>query len=175
MKKISFLIYILLFLFAVNSCQDNAVEPDAIPMTIEEMANTPGYLWIWEALETYQADTTVMSEIAARFDPNRDRFLIFSRAACSCPTTEKSFTYIIKIFRDLGLDTNVYELYAMTARANHHPYEGLFTLNELPAIIYLRNGTPYYSLIDTLDWNIANNITYPLKTEELLLEALKKQ
>lgn len=174
MKRIRTIIYLLLILIASWSCEDNAIEPDAIKMTIEEVAETPGYLWISDVLNSYVGDTILKPQIKQMLDTNRDYFLIYTRAACSCISEKKEFAYIVKIFRDLNFPESKYEIFAMTARSNNHPYMDKFKLNELPAIIYLRNGVPYYSLLDTLEYNIDNLKKYPLKIEELMFEALKK-
>ena len=174
MKKIILAINIFAVILILSGCKDSAIEPDAIPMTIEKIAETPGYLWIWDVLSTYKSDSILTLQIGQRLDTNRDKFLIFTRAACSCPGEKKDFAYIVKILRDLKFPESKYELYAMTARSNNHPYLSKFTLNDLPAIIYMRNEVPYYSLLDTMKYNIDHNITYPLFIEELMLEALKK-
>lgn len=174
MKK-TFLFFVLIYLgIALNSCNDNTAEPDAIPMTIEELAATPGYLWIYDVLSGYKGDSLLVPQISQKLDTTRDKFLIFARASCSCASEKKEFAYLVKILRDLNFPTSKYEIYAMSSKSNHHPYESLFTLKEIPAIIYLRNGVPYYSIMDTLQYNIDHLIPYPLKIEELLLEALKK-
>jgi hypothetical protein len=160
---------------AFIGCEEETVEPDAIPMTIEEVADTPGYLWVWDVLTTYKGDTVLKPQIGQLLDTNRDKFLVFTRAACSCPTEKREFAYIVKILRDLKYPESKYELFAMTARSNNHPYMNMFTLNDLPAIIYMRNGVPYYSLLDTMKYNVSKLIKYPVFIEELMMEALKKK
>ncbi len=169
------LVFIILFSF---SCNENVVEPDAVSMTIDEMLSTPGYTWVNEVLATYKQDAAVYSQIQALIDSSRDKFVIFARAACSCPDEKKEFAQVAKILLDLEKDKKLsrkhWEMFAMSSRSNPNPYSNLCKLNNLPEIVYLRNGVPYYNFIDTLRYVINNNLKYPVRVEELMLEALKR-
>lgn len=171
------ILVVLLVLFSI-SCDENIVEPDAVPMTIEEMLNTPGYTWVNEVLVNYQQDVATYAQIQAQIDTNRDKFVIFARAACSCPDEKKEFAQVIKILIDLEKDKKFsrknWEMFAMSSRSNPNPYSNICKINYLPEIVYLRNGVPYYNFIDTLRYVISNNLKYPIKVEELMIEALKR-
>lgn len=168
---------VVVFLFSI-SCNENIVEPDAVPMTIEVMLNTPGYTWVNEVLINYQQDAATYAQIQSLVDTNRDKFIIFARAACSCPDEKKEFAQVVKILLDLEKDKKFnrknWEMFAMSSRSNPNPYSNICKINNLPEIVYLRNGVPYYNFIDTLHYVIINNLKYPVKVEEIMLEALKK-
>jgi len=103
MKNIlNILFFTIILLF--YSCSESVVEPDAIPMTIEEMLATPGYTWVNEVLATYQQDAAIYTQIKSLIDTNRDKFVIFARAACSCPDEKKEFAQVAKILLDLEKD-----------------------------------------------------------------------
>lgn len=176
--KILIYIFTIALGFLSYSCNENIVEPDAIPMTIEEMIGTPGYTWVNEVLVNYQQDAALYAQIKSIIDTNRDKFVIFARAACSCPDEKKEFAQVAKILIDLEKDKQFrrknWEIFAMSSRTNPNPYSNITKLNYLPEIVYFRNGTPYYNFIDTLRYVISHNLKYPIKAEELMLEALKK-
>ncbi|MGB9701156.1 MAG: hypothetical protein ACPL1A_00350 [Candidatus Kapaibacteriota bacterium] len=169
--------YIIIITFIITltlwSCNTTTTEPDAIQMSVEQLAETPGYTWMYELLTTYQPDSIVEKNIGALLDTNRDKFIIFARAACSCPTEKKEFAQLIKILRDLHYPTKFYEVYAMSSKTNPNPYSNIITLKDIPAVIYMRNGVPYYSIIDTLYNNVAKGLKYPVRLEDVLYEALK--
>lgn len=173
-----FNILFVLFIFFFFSCDDNIVEPDAIPMTIETMLETPGYTWINETLINYNPDPNIYSQIYSLIDSNKDKFVIFARAACSCPDDKKEFAQVAKILlkleEDKKISKNNWEIYAMSSRTNPNPYSNIVKLNNLPEIVHFRNGKPNYYFIDTLKFVILNSLKYPVKAEELFLEALKK-
>jgi len=177
MKRIlNILIFSLILL--TYSCNESVVEPDAIPLTIEEMLTTPGYTWVNEVLATYQQDAAIYAQIKTLIDTTRDKFVIFARAACSCPDEKKEFAQVAKILLDLEKDKKItrknWEMFAMSSRSNPNPYSNICKINNLPEIVYLRNGVPYFNFIDTLRYVISNNLKYPVKVEELMLEALKR-
>jgi len=165
--------FALIITLLLGSCETNTTEPNAIQMTVEQLTETPGYTWMNELLATYQPDSTVEKNISTLLDTNRDKFIIFARAACSCPTEKKEFAQLIKILRDLNFPTKLYEIYAMSSKTNPNPYSNIITLKEIPAVIYMRNGVPYYSIIDTLYNNVAKGLKYPVRLEDVLFEALK--
>lgn len=166
-------IFIVLIVL-LAACSEKVIEPDAISMTVDEMLNTPGYTWVNEVLVTYQPDTTIFNQIKELIDTNRHKFVIFARASCSCPSEKKTFAEAIKIFQDLNLPQSKYEIYAMSARTNPNPYSNIVKLNQLPEIVLFKDEVPIYYMNDTLDQTIKFEKTYPITTEQLILEALKK-
>jgi hypothetical protein len=156
------------------SCNEKVIEPDAIPMTVDQMLETPGYTWVNEVLVTYQPDTAIFNQIVDLIDTNRHKFVIFARASCSCPGEKKTFAQAIKILQDLNFPESKYEIYAMSARTNNNPYSNIVKLNQLPEVVIFKNEVPIYYMDDTLDQTIKFEKIYPITAEQLILEALKK-
>ncbi len=168
--KVSLVILISFFL----GCKEKVIEPDAMPMTVDKLLETPGYTWVNEVLATYQPDTAIFNQIKELIDTNRHKFVIFARASCSCPGEKKTFAETIKILRDLNFPVSKYEIYAMSARTNNNPYSNIVNLNQIPEIVVFKDEVPIYYMSDTLDQTIKFEKTYPITAEQLILEALKK-
>jgi len=66
-----------------------------------------------------------------------------------------------------------YQILVMNSISNNHPYQSKINIKVLPTIMLLKNTNPIYCLTDTLAKSIDLQLQYPVKSEELLLEALK--
>lgn len=170
MKRIAILLALIIF---ATSCDDSTVQEDAVLMTVEELAVTPGYTWFNTEYELYQPDQTVIDQIKELYSIDDHDFLIFVQPSCSCPGTHRLFPKFVKSMNISGIDESEYKIYSMSSTSTHTPYDTMLTINRLPAFFVLKNGQPIYSIIDTIDYNYLHDILYPNKIEEYLLEALK--
>jgi hypothetical protein len=170
MKKLFLIAIVPIFFFL--GCDSNPIEPDAVKMTVKQLSDTPGYTWMYELFSTYQPDSVVENNIKKLLDTNRDKFVIFARASCSCPTEKKEFAQVLKILMDVKFPENDYEIYAMSSKTNPNPYSNIIKLNDIPEVYYFRDGVPVYSIIDTLYSNIQKGVKYPVRVEDVMYEAL---
>lgn len=172
MKRI--IISIALFtIFFTISCDDNSVQPDAQIMTINELASLTGYGWLGTTLATYTPDSTILNEIKPLLDSNSQFFTIFTKSCGPCAATSQQFAEIIKILQMCNFPESHYQILVMNSVSNNHPYQNIIHIKVLPTVMLLKNNVPIYSLMDTLAKSIDMQLKYPVKSEELLLEALK--
>lgn len=164
---------ILFTLFFAISCNDNSVQPDAQPMSIQDLSNLPGYEWLSGTLATYQPDSTIFNEIKPLLDPNTQSFVIFTKSCGPCASSNQQFAEIIKILQMCDFPSSNYQILVMNSISNNHPYQNKINIKVLPTIMLLKNTNPVYCLTDTLAKSIDLQLQYPVKSEELLLEALK--
>ncbi|HRS02289.1 MAG TPA: hypothetical protein P5545_07045 [Bacteroidota bacterium] len=160
-------------LFFTISCDDNSVQPNAIEMSLNSLSELPGYDWIGSVMATYQPDTTIFNEIKPLLDSNSQYFIFFVKSCGPCASASQQFAEIIKILRMCNFPENRYEILVMNSISNNHPYQNIIHINSLPTIMLLKNNVPIYSLSDTLAKSIEKQLQYPVRSEELLYEALK--
>ncbi|MCO5252087.1 MAG: hypothetical protein M9949_11815 [Candidatus Kapabacteria bacterium] len=143
-------ILILLSVAFIMSCEDSSTQHTAQLMQLDNLVRTPGYSWFDIEYNAYEPNQQMLDEIKNNFDPQIHKFLVFLKPACSCPGTHKLFPAFVKGADLSGIpDANI-EYYSMRSNRDAYHYSDLFTLNELPAFIILKNGQPIYSITDTM-------------------------
>lgn len=163
----------LLTVFFTISCDDNSVQPEAEIMTLNQLSNVTGYAWIGTTMATYTPDSAILNEIKPLLDSNSQFFTIFTKSCGPCASTSQQFVEIIKILQICNFPEDRYQIMVMNSVSNNHPYQDMMKIKTLPTVMLLKNNSPVYSLTDTLTKSIDLQLKYPLKSEELLLEALK--
>ena len=172
MKK-TILAIALFTMFFTISCDDNSVQPNAEVMTLEQLQGLTGYAWIGTTIATYEPDSTILEEIKPLLDSNSQFFTIFAKSCGPCASSAQQFAEIIKILQMCNFPESHYQIMVMNSVSNHHPYQDMIHIKTLPTIMLIKNNTPIYSLTDTLTKSLDLQLLYPIKSEELLLEALK--
>lgn len=137
------------FVFLI-SCEDSPNQYTAQKMQIDNLVKTPGYSWFDVEYNAYEPSQQIVDEIKNNFDQQKHKFLVFLKPACSCPGTHKLFPAFVKSMRMSDIPDASIEYYSMRSNRDAYPYSELFTLNELPAFIVLKDGIPIYSVTDTI-------------------------
>ncbi len=171
MKKF---IIITILAIGIYSCKENSVTPEANPLTIAELNSTPGFGWFEEEIQLYTPQSHIVDEIRNIFDADLFNFYLYVRPACSCPGSHKQFPQLVKVFREAGIPESSYTLYSMIDPDDINPNADKFEIVRLPAFIVMKSDLAHYSITDTLDYRVANNINADVTMEDLLLEALQK-
>ncbi|HOV91631.1 MAG TPA: hypothetical protein PLC04_00925 [Candidatus Kapabacteria bacterium] len=172
MKNIIIAASFFLLFFAI-SCNDNSVQTNAVEMSLDSLSELPGYDWIGSVMASYTPDTTIFNEIKPLLDSNSQYFLFFVKSCGPCASASQQFVEIIKILQMCNFPNDRYEILVMNSISNSHPYQNIIHIYSLPTIMLLKNNVPIYSLSDTLAKSIEKQLKYPVKSEELLYEALK--
>ena len=172
MKK-TILAIALFTIFFTISCDDNSVQPNAEVMSIEQLQNLTGYAWIGTTMATYKPDSTILEEIKPLLDSNSQFFTIFTKSCGPCASSSQQFAEIIRILQICNFPESHYQIMVMNSVSNTHPYQEMIHIKTLPTVMLLKYNSPIYSLTDTLTKSIDLQLQYPVKSEELLLEALK--
>lgn len=176
MKKF-FLPLLLLSIFAFISCDNTPEEPVAFELNAADIPQTPGFGWFYAVYDTTQVDTNLVSQIKDNFDPAVHRFYLYIKPSCSCPGTHVLFPKYYKILKFAGVPDSSMEIYSMSSDKSRHKYEQYLIVNAVPSFYVVKNGTPIYSVLDTLDINEylnRNGLNLPTTLEELTLLGLKK-
>jgi len=164
----------IILVFGLLSCSDSPTIPNAIEYEINKISAIPGYSWFKDEYDEYEPDAELIQNIIASYNMSVHKFVFFTRPSCTCPGEHLAFPHVYKILQSAGISTDAMEFYSMTSNRSKHRYEATFTVNKLPSFVVFKSGVPVYSITDTLSKNVYLGITYPIKFEELLLEALKK-
>ncbi len=172
MKNIIIAASFFLLFFAI-SCNDNSVQTNAVEMSLDSLSELLGYDWIGSVMASYTPDTTIFNEIKPLLDSNSQYFLFFVKSCGPCASASQQFVEIIKILQMCNFPNDRYEILVMNSISNSHPYQNIIHIYSLPTIMLLKNNVPIYSLSDTLAKSIEKQLKYPVKSEELLYEALK--
>lgn len=172
MKVRNILLFAAIFFVAALAyqCTENVSgDENAILSTEKSIVTIPGYEWYNSIKDLYHPDTTTIKLIKQEFDPQRHRFIVFSKPACSCDEKQRLFAHGMKVLDTAGVDSSHFELFSVKSNKTNHPYMNLFTLNFVPSMILLVDGIPVYSIIDSV---VTNSSDYNIEVE--ILNALKK-
>ncbi len=173
MKKIISSITLILAFWAV-SCTEDTGDQAAVKMTLAEISEAPGFAWF--AYE-YESATPVQDSLPAierEFDAETDYFVMFAKPGCSCEGLLMRFPKAMKILTESGITESNFEIYSTGSVTSTHPYQDALTINLLPALFLLKNGTPTYSVFDSLDLYTSQSEDLDLNIETFIIEALRK-
>jgi hypothetical protein len=173
MTKIYFLlIAVLVSAIIINSCDNNPVQVTAEKIDIATLSKTPGYTWYDDQFKQYQPNQEKLNEIVQKFNPVADKFIIYVKPSCSCAGTLQQFPAFMKILISSNIPDSCYSVYAMSSASNIHPYLNMYKVNEIPSFFLIKNGTPVYSVSDTLTKLTSNSETSTVTLEELISASL---
>lgn len=173
MKKIITSIALILAFWAI-SCTEDTGDQAAVKMTLAEISEAPGYAWF-----AYEYDSAIpiadsLPSIEREFDAETDFFLMFAKPGCSCEGLLMRFPKAMKIITEAGITENNFEIYSAGSITSPHPYQDELTINLLPALFLLKDGTPTYSVFDSLDLYTSQSEDLDLNIETFIIEALKQ-
>lgn len=169
-----FKLFVIAFfaIFLLNSCDDNPIAADAELSSIDEIATKPGFTWFYEEMNKYIPDEGVVELIKGSYNQDEHDFYLFVKPSCTCPGNHNLFPKFIKTLESAGITESEYTIYTMTSEDNKHPFEDIMAINELPAFMIFKNGSPVYSLGDTLALDVLKD--QEKKIEEYILTAILK-
>lgn len=171
MKKLLLLI-VLAASFGSFSCQEDNEPASSERLTIEEMSSMPGYIWVKDRMATYQPDSVTIEKLRSL---PKDGYKVYAFVAgdCDCGSNRKYFSELAKVISLIDLPDTSAEYYAMPNKRSKHPYTSILNISSLPAFYVVKNGTPVYSVMDTINLVLDKKLSYPSKIEECLYEAMK--
>ncbi len=139
---------ILMLLLLVWSCSETS--NDAIEVTVGEVRNMPGYEWFGPLFDNYNPIAEEVTELAANFDSNMMKFIVYARPSCSCDMNVSIFPQIMKTLFVAGIPDTCLRIFSMRDKYSENPYKSKLTINDLPAAFLVVSNTAKYSIVDTL-------------------------
>ena len=171
MKFITKITFLIIFFAGIYSCSEDTVY-NAKPLTLEELKSLPGFLWFSPEYDAYKPDSARLIQIKNAFVPDEHRFIFYASLTCSCTLPQEKFPRAVKTLDSAGIDKSYYEIYSMTSTIYRQPYDTIFKVNKLPALMIMKKGKPVFSVIDSM--NAAKGADTLKKIEDYVLEGLLK-
>ena len=164
-KTIIFILAIITFI----GCEKNNMTETAVRYSIEDIQKSPDFNWYQWEYDIYNFNSSVINNIAGRFDKNELKVIIFTSPSCFCGSLYTKFPQIIKVLDNANITENNYEIYVTIDTGEQlqfeHPYSNLFAVNTLPSIYLLKFGSLEYDLL-------SQATTKKISIEEALLDGL---
>ncbi len=168
-----FIAVIALFI-GLAACSDSPTIPNALNYEINKLSDIPGYSWFNDEYNDYSPNPALIQSIRESYNASTHKFVFFTRPSCTCPGEHLSFPQVYKILQLAGIPDAAMEFYSMSSIRSKHIYDSGLTINSLPSFFVFKSGSPIYSLSDTLNKSVTLGLSYPIKYEEVLIEALNK-
>ena len=163
--------YIFVLILAISSfmmsCYEDTAEFKTRLVSRTDISTTAGFGWFEGKVTSYNFDTQMIPLLTTAFKSNKHSFLFFAAPACDCDSLQNVFPNIMRILDTMSVQEANYQIYAMENEKKDHPYSSVLTLVRLPSIFLMVNGSPVYSINDTLRMN-ANGRSI----EQVMLDAL---
>lgn len=166
MKKYIFIAIISVFGFLI-SCSEDAPEFKTRQVYRSDLYLTAGFNWFEARVNLYNCNSAYLSQLQAAYKPTKHSFLFFAAPACSCDSAINVFPNSVKVLDQMNVDTSRTTFIVMENETKDHPYTSVLKLNVLPSMFLCVDGTPKYSINDTLR-NAANGRSL----EQIMLDAL---
>lgn len=162
-------------LISISCDSPSTAEFKTQEVSIEELNQTPGFIWFQANYRDYDSNPAVIEDIKKTIQKD-DVFYLFAMPTCDCKFTQYYFPHAVRVLTDAGIPTNQYKIIVLKDKDAQHPYSDFLKLKDLPEVFLVRNNPDrIFYISDTVKVR-SNDSTHIKKgshrVEKVILEAL---